>query len=105
MADVEACLLKVMGHGVVRAAPLPMADEAGEAGELFFIEAQGLADLASCRAAAIGDDVGGHGGAEGAVAFVDVLDHLLAMVAGWQVEIDVGPLAAVFAEEALEEQL
>ena len=54
--------------------------------------------------AAVGDDVGGHGGAEFAVTLVDVLDDLFAFVVGGQVEIDVGPLAAVFAEEALEEQ-
>ncbi len=40
-----------------------------------------------------------------AVALVDVLDDLLALVARWQIEIDVGPLAALFGEEALEEQL
>ena len=40
-----------------------------------------------------------------AVALVDVLDDLLALVARGQIEIDVGPLAALFGEEALEEQL
>ena len=40
-----------------------------------------------------------------AVALVDVLDDLLALVARGQVEIDVGPLAALLGEEALEEQL
>ena len=40
-----------------------------------------------------------------AVAPVDVLDRLLALVAGGQVEVDVGPLAALLGEEALEEQL
>ena len=68
------------------------------------VEAQRLAHFARGRAAAIGDDVGGHGGAELAVALVDVLDDALALVAAGQVEIDVGPLAALFREEALEEQ-
>ena len=44
-------------------------------------------------------------GAARAVAAVDVLDDLLALVAGRQVEVDVGPLAALLGEEALEEQL
>jgi hypothetical protein len=82
-----------------------MADERGEARELIFIEAEGLADFARGGAAAIADDVGGHGCAEFAVALVDVLDDLLALIAGGQIEIDVGPLAAVLVEEALEEQL
>ena len=44
-------------------------------------------------------------GAVGAVLLEDVLDDLLALVAGGQVEVDVGPLAALLGEEALEEQL
>ena len=40
-----------------------------------------------------------------AVALVDVLDDALAPVAARQVEVDVGPLAALLGEEALEEQL
>ena len=71
----------------------------------FLIEAEGFADFAGGGFAAVGDDVGGHGGAEFAVALVDVLDGLLAFFFGGQVEVDVGPLAAVFAEEALEEEL
>ena len=70
-----------------------------------FVEAQRLADFARGGASAIGDDVGGHGGAELAVALVDVLDDALALVAAGQVDIDVGPFAALFGEEALEQQL
>ena len=40
-----------------------------------------------------------------AVALVDVLDRLLALIAARQIEIDVGPFAALFGEEALEQQL
>ncbi len=69
------------------------------------VEAEGFADFAGGGFSAVGDDVGGHGGAELAVALVDVLDGLLALVAGGQVEVDVGPLVAVFVEEALEEEV
>ena len=41
----------------------------------------------------------------GPVLLVDVLDHGLARLARGQVEIDVGPLATLLGEEALEEQL
>ena len=68
-------------------------------------QAQHLADLARGEPAAVGDHVGGHGGAEAPVALVDVLDHPLAAVAAGQVEVDVRPLAALLGEEALEEQL
>src|SRR5213075_944595 len=45
-----------------------------------------------------------HGGAALAIAAVDVLDDLLSPVAAREVEVDVGPLAALLGEEALEEE-
>ena len=69
------------------------------------IEAERLPHLARRAAAAIGDDVGGHRRAEPAVFLVDVLDHLLAAIAARQIEIDVGPLAALLRQEALEQQI
>ncbi len=83
-----------------------MAAEAfGDPIDLFERKAQGLADLARRRPCAVGDDIGGHGGAVRPVALVDVLDDLFALVAGGQVEIDVGPLAALLGQEALEQEL
>jgi hypothetical protein len=38
-------------------------------------------------------------------ALVDVLDGLLALVAAGEVDIDVGPFAALLAEESLEQQV
>ena len=40
-----------------------------------------------------------------AVLFVDVLDHPLAAIAARQIQIDVGPLAALFRQKALEQQI
>ena len=104
MANVEACLLEVTSHRVVLAAPLPVADQAGEPRELVLLKAKRLAHFARGGAAAIGDDVGSHRRAQRAIALIDVLNDLFALVAGWQIEIDVRPLAAVLAEESLEEQ-
>ena len=73
-----------------------------EAGDF---EAQRLAHLARGGAPAVGDDVGRHGRAELAEALVDVLDGLFAFVAAGQIEIDIRPLAALFAEEAFEEKV
>ena len=97
MARIKACLLEVTGERVVFPAPLPVAYQTGEARELIFGEAERLADFACGGAAALADDVGGHGGAELAVALVDVLNDLLALIAGRQIDVDVGPLAAVLA--------
>ena len=83
----------------------PSCRAASPAGRPARREAERPCHLARRHAVAVGDDVGGHGGAAHAVAPVDVLDDLLALVAGRQVEVDVGPLAALLGEEALEQEL
>ena len=70
-----------------------------------WIEPERLAHLARGAAAAIGDDVGGHRRAVRAVVLVDVLNHALAPIAARQIEIDVRPLAALFRQKPLEQQL
>ena len=69
------------------------------------LEAERLPHLARRAAAAIGDDVGGHRRAEPAVFLVDVLDDPLAPIAARQIEIDVGPLAALLRQKPLEQQI
>ena len=69
-----------------------------------FGQAEGLADLADRRAAAIGDDGGGDAGALAAVFAVDVLDHLLAPLV-LEIDVDVGRLAPLRRDEALEQQI
>ena len=54
---------------------------------------------------AIGNDVRRHRRAQLAVALIHVLNGALALIAAGQVEIDVGPLAALLRQETLEEQL
>ena len=69
------------------------------------VEAERLADFARGAPAAVGDDVRGHRGAGRAVLLVDVLDDPFAPIAARQIEIDVGPLAALFREKPLEQQV
>ena len=64
-----------------------------------------FADLARRASAAISDDVRGHGRAVFAVTPVNFLDHTLAPVAARQIEIDVGPAFAAFAQETLEDEM
>ena len=64
-----------------------------------------LADLARGAASAISDDVRGHGRAVFAVTPVNFLDHALAPIAARQIEIDVGPAFAAFAQETLEDEI
>src|SRR5210317_856247 len=86
------------------AAAVP-AVEVGEAAEDALGEAEHLAHLADRAPAAVGDDVGGHGGAARGEAAVDLLDDRLAALAAGEVEVDVRPGLAALAEEALEQEL
>ena len=105
MREVATRVAEVALQGVFLIPVFPGADEARQAVERLRLEAQRFAHLARGGAPAIGDDVGGHGRAQFAVPFVDVLDDALAPVARRQVQVDVGPLAALFGKETLEEQL
>ena len=105
MVEVEAGIVKRMRHRVGLAAPFPVADEAGQSPQRFLIEAQGFANLARRRFAAIGNDIRRHGRAQFAVSLIDILDGLLSLIFGRQIEIDVRPLAPALAQETLKQQL
>ena len=77
---------------------------AGQRGDRILAEPHRLADLADRAAAAVADHRGGEAGAVAAVFFVDVLDHLLAALV-LEVDVDVGRLVALGADEALEQQV
>ena len=64
-----------------------------------------FADLARGAAAAIGDDVRGHGRAVFAVTPVNFLDDAFAPIAARQIEIDVRPAFAAFAQETFEDEI
>ncbi len=67
-------------------------------------QAHDLAHLADGGAGAEMDDGGGQPGAVPPVAVVDVLDHLLAPLM-LEIDVDVGRLAALVRDEALEHQV
>ena len=104
MAHIEAGFAELRFERVGFVLVFPMADEARQPIQRRRIEAQHFADFARGGPAAIGDDIGGHGGAELAVALVDVLNGALALIAAGQIEIDVRPLAALFGKKSLEQQ-
>ena len=49
--------------------------------------------------------IGSHGRATLSVALIDILNGAFALVAARQIKIDVWPLATLFGEKALEQQL
>ena len=101
---IDAAALEQRHEIVVMVAELVHLVELGEPVNLFGRKAQRLADFAHRAFRAIGDHVRGHRGAAFAVAAIDVLNRLLAIVAAGQVEIDVGPFAALLGKEALEQE-
>ncbi len=102
--QIEAGISELPLRRVFRIFPLPAADQAGKPVERCDLESQRLAHLARRRPSAVRDDVGGHGRAQLSVALVDILDDALALVARWQVDIDIRPLAALLGKESLEQQ-
>ena len=95
-----------LAFGDLRQRPLPARPprRLGELGRDVLRQAHRLADLADGAAGAEADHGGGDGGAVAAVAGVDVLDHLLAPLV-LEIDVDVGRLAAVGGDEALEQQV
>ncbi len=90
--------------GIVDRIAAPAPDDAGERCRHVGREAQGLPHLADGAARAIAAHHRGHPRALAAVFAVDVLDHLLAPLM-LEIDVDVGRLVALAADEALEEQI
>src|ERR1035437_7229005 len=105
VVEVEAGFAELALGGVLWIFEFPGPRQAAELFDGSDFEAQRLADLARGGAPAVGDDVGRHGGAVRSEALVDILDDLFAFVAAGEIEIDIRPLAALFAEEAFEEKV
>ena len=69
------------------------------------IETERLSRLARGGPSSIGNDIGGHGRAQFAIALVHVLNGAFTAVAAGQIEIDIRPLATFSREETFKEQL
>ena len=80
MSNVKACLVEMLFHCVIGASPLPVADEAGEFRKLLLIESESFSNFTGRRSAAIGDYVGGHGGAKGSILLIDILNDFFTMI-------------------------
>ena len=92
-------------EGVMLITKLPVTGNGGEAVERFRLESQCFAHFARSQAAAICNDIRGHSGAAFTITPVNVLDHALTLIAAGKIEINVGPLAALFGEETFEEEI
>ena len=82
----------------------PAPDHAGERACHVFWEAERFADFAHGAARAIARDTCGERGARPAIGLVNPLDDFLAPLV-LEIDIDIGRLAPLFADEALEQQI
>src|SRR3954454_5099469 len=103
LPQVQTRIAKLPLAGIVWIFPFPRVDERRQTRERFVVEVERLADFTRGRAPAISNDVRRHRRPEFSVAFVNVLNRLLALLAARQVEVDVGPLAAFFRKKALKQ--
>ena len=102
---IHAHRLHVLRERVVGVLELEVVHHLREPVDLRRVEVERLPHFPRRALAAVSDDIGRHRRAVLPVFLVDVLDDAFTAVAARQIQIDVGPLAAFFREEALEEQL
>ena len=89
---------------IAQAAAAAAPDAGGDRADGVLRQREGLADLAHRRAAAIADHGRRQAGALAAVFAVDVLDDLLAPFV-LEIDVDVGRLAPLGGDEALEQKI
>ena len=92
-------------QGLRRVLEFELVHHLRQAIDLRGVHPEHLPHFARRAAAPVRDDVRGHRGAETAVFFVHVLDDALATIPARQIQIDVGPLAALLRQEPLEQQI
>src|SRR4029078_9641980 len=97
-AGIEAVLAQPRGGDAAAGEPvLALRDRL----DPLQVDAEGAAGVAQRRARAVADDAGGERGALPSVLAVDVLDDLLAALM-LEIDVDVGRLVALDADEAAE---
>src|SRR6185312_868028 len=103
LREIEARRLEVAVKCVIRPLPLKAAHQRREAVQSLAVKAEDLAYFARREPPAVSAYIGGHRGAELAVALVDILDRFLAIITAWQIQVDVGPFVALLGQEAFKQ--
>src|SRR5581483_6325424 len=105
MGEVESSIAEAVVECVVVIAVLPVRHRGGNFVERLGIESESLAHFSRSHATAVSNDIGSHGRAAFSIFLVDVLDDALALIAAGEIDINVGPLAALFGKEPFEEEI
>src|SRR5690348_18248930 len=98
----KARLAKTAFQGVAWIFPFKVRHQIGQALELRLWKTESFAHVANSRPAAIRDHVRRHRRAKLTVAFIDILNGLLAPVAAWQIDLDVRPFIEFFRKYTVE---
>ncbi len=81
-----------------------VADERRQALQRLSVKTEYLSHFTRGRASTICDDICGHRSTKLAISLINVLNRAFALIVAGKIEIDIGPLAALFGKESLEEQ-
>src|SRR5687768_13647622 len=100
--DAGLLHLRLQIHGVRKIAT---GKQVGKAIEHIGRKVESLADFTSGAAPAIGDYIRGHRRTVFTVTPTNLLDDALSAVAARQIEINIRPTLAAFAEETFEQQI
>ena len=104
LLDAPAVRIEAGAREVGMAVAAATPDRGRQRADGVLAQAEGLADLADGRTAAIADHGGGDAGALAAVFAVDILNDLLAPLV-LEIDVDVGRLAPLRRDEALEQEI
>src|SRR5438552_11615379 len=93
MIYLQASASNVHFYSVVRILPLKRMQSGRKLIQSPRVKAEHFAHLPGGKFRTVSNKVCRHAGAAPAVALIDILDHLFAVIAGRQVQINVGPLS------------
>src|SRR5580692_1063884 len=105
MFQLESGILEAAVERIVFVAEFPGGNSGRNFRKRFRIEPERLAHFARRHTVAVSDDIRSHSRAALAIAPVNILNDLFTLVAAGQIKIDVGPLAALLRQKALEKKL
>src|SRR2546428_1767517 len=105
MLRIETCLRESVPQRRIILAVTPGTHQAGEPVDLFGGKGERLSHFAGSASVPISDYISSHGGALFTIAIVDILNCTLAAIAAGEVQVNVGPFAALFGKEAFKQQI
>src|ERR1700687_2745973 len=103
--EVQTRFLELSSERVLRIRVFPRTHKFSQPVQSFRIERKNFTNFASGGLAAVGDDIGGHRGAQLPIALVNVLNGASSLIPTRQIQVDVWPLTAFFGKKSFEKEI